>query len=117
MIIYTVVAALFALMGIAAFVDPQGLLRRLDLPATTATARNEVQAVYGGFGLAMAAMLLSPYAWPALHAGVGCTIAAALAGMAAGRAIAALREGITRWPLLFFALEALGAVALFTAAP
>jgi uncharacterized membrane protein len=116
MLIYTIVAALFALMGLAAFIAPQELLRRLDLPATTATARNEVQAVYGGFGIAMAVVLLLPYEFPALRNGIGCTVASALAGMAAGRVIAALREGITRWPLLFFTLEALGAAALFAAA-
>jgi hypothetical protein len=116
MLVYTVVGLLFGLMGLAAFIDPRGLLARLELPATTATARNEVQAVYGGFGLAMAGMLLLPHWRPELHTGIGYVVAAALAGMAAGRIIGLARECANRWAWLFLGIEAAGAAALFAAA-
>lgn len=104
------VALLMALMGIAAFIAPTRLLAPLGLPAETADARNEVQAVYGGFGLAMAGILLAPLWQPTLGPGPALTVGIALGGMAAGRLIAALREGrIGRLPALFLGLEALGA--------
>ncbi|WP_039748614.1 DUF4345 family protein [Solimonas variicoloris] len=114
--VLSAVSLLFALMGAAAFASPRTLLARLELPATTPTARNEVQAVYGGFGLAVAVVLLLPLWRPELRAGVAITVGAALAGMAAGRGIALLRERPNGWALLFLAIEAIAAAALFAAA-
>ena len=116
MFVLTTLALLFALMALAAFADPRRLLQRLEWPAATATARNEVQAVYGGFGLAMALMLLLPHWRPELRSGIAITVAAALAGMAGGRVIALLRERPNGWALLFLAIEAAAAAALFAAA-
>jgi hypothetical protein len=112
-----IVALLFLLMGLAAFAMPRRFLERLDLRAETPTARNEVQAVYGGFGVAMAAVLVAPQWLPQLQAGIAFTVAAALAGMAAGRLLAALRERPGRWPLVFFGIEALGSALLFLSLP
>ncbi|TDP47860.1 DUF4345 family protein [Zavarzinia compransoris] len=107
------VALLLAGMGIAAFARPAALLAPLGLAAGTADARNEIQAVYGGFGLAMAAMLVAPLWLPELGRGPALMVAAALAGMAGGRIVATLREGgIGRLPALFLGLEAAGAALL-----
>jgi hypothetical protein len=104
------VALMMALMGIAAFAAPARLLAPLGLAAETVDARNEVQAAYGGFGLAIAGILLAPMWQPGLGTGPALTVGVALGGMAAGRAVAALREArIGRLPALFLGLEALGA--------
>lgn len=53
------VAALFMLgMGLCALVRPAFVVTFVGLVPSTADARNEVRAVYGGFGVAMAALLV-----------------------------------------------------------
>jgi hypothetical protein len=116
MLVMAAVAVLFLIMALGAFVDPRHFLRWFDLHAETATARNEIQAVYGGFGLAMTAVLLLPYAVPALKTGIAVAVGAALAGMALGRVIGLLRECPNGWALLFLGIEAAGAGALFAVA-
>jgi hypothetical protein len=110
-----VVALLFALMGLAAFARPRTLVAPFGLTADSADARNEVQAVYGGFGLAVAATLAATLWYPHFRDGVVLAVAASLAGMAGGRAVAALRERPGRWPVVFFFVEAAGAAFLLTA--
>ncbi len=111
---HIVVAIGFALMGLAAFARPRTLLSMLGLTAQTPDARNEIQAVYGGFGLAMAGVLIGPHWRPDWRAGVALTVGLALAGMAAGRLIAALRERPGRWPAIFFVIEAVAAGLLLS---
>lgn len=111
-----VVAALMFLMAAGAFVMPRTLLVPLGLPAENADARNEVQGVYGGFGLAAAAALLGPIWLPTLGDVPALVVALFLGGMALGRIVAALRERIGRMPALFLVLEALGAAALIASA-
>ncbi len=109
------VAIAFLLMGLAAFVRPATVVAMMGLPATTPDARNEVQAVYGGFGLAVAITLLATMWFPSVHKGVVLAVAAALGGMALGRVIGALRERPGRWPVIFFFVEVAGAAVLLTA--
>lgn len=111
----TIVSALFLLMGLYAFARPRTFLSVFGLRAETADLRNEIQAVYGGFGVAIAAVLMLPMWMPETRAGVIVTVAAALAGMAAGRVVALLRERPGRWPLLFLGVEAAGAAFLLSA--
>jgi hypothetical protein len=111
-----VVAALMILMGLAAFARPRQFLVPLGLPAETPDARNEVQAVYGGFGVAIGAVLLAPIWLPTLGNGPALVVAVALGGMAFGRLVAALRERIGKVPALFMALEAIGAAVLIVGA-
>jgi hypothetical protein len=86
------VIAFFVGMGLLALVSPESISRIHGTPTLTNAGRNEIRAVYGGFGLAVATMLvLASYA-PALRAGVLLAVAVSLAGMAAGRIIAALVE-------------------------
>ncbi len=103
---HIVVAIGFTLMGLAAFARPRTLVAMLGLTAETPDARNEVQAVYGGFGLAMALALIVPNWQPDWQGGVALTIGQGLASMTAGRLIAALRERPGRWPVIFFIIEA-----------
>ena len=111
----SVMALLFLLMGAAAFFNARGLLAPLGITADSVDARNEIQAVYGGFGVAVAAILLLPAWMPAAKTGVIVTVAGALGGMAAGRIIAALHERPGRWPWIFFFCESAGAALLLTA--
>ena len=83
-----VVALGFASMGVAALVRPSLIPAQFGTSAETSDARTEVRAVYGGFGVAMAVLLVVA----ALRAdgprdGVSLTVGIALGGMAAGRLI------------------------------
>lgn len=110
-----IVAVGFALMGIAAFVRPRTFTVLFGMTAETPDARNEIQAVYGGFGLAVAAVMIATVRYPDLREGVIAAVTASLAGMALGRVVAAVRERPGRWPMVFFVVEAGGAVLLWTA--
>jgi hypothetical protein len=105
-------------MGLYALAQPAGVLERFGVAVQTADGRNEVRAVYGGFGLVVAGMLV----YAAFTAGRGAlwipsVIALALLGMAAGRlismAIDRTRGGGQVW--LFLAVELVLAVMLFLA--
>ena len=110
-----IVAVGFALMGIGGFARPRTFTAWFGMTAETPDARNEIQAVYGGFGLAVAAVMVATVRYPELRDGVVAAVAASLAGMAAGRVVAALRERPGRWPVVFFVVEAGGALLLLTA--
>jgi membrane associated rhomboid family serine protease len=112
-----VAAAGFALMGAGSILAPLAVTRQFDVPTLTPAGRNEVRAVYGGFGLAISAMLVLVLWTPELRPGVCLTIAAALGGMAGGRLLSALidRE-LGRLPFLYLCLETLGAALLVYAA-
>ena len=112
---FYLVAALFLLMGLAAFARPRSFVAPLGLPAESADSRNEVQAVYGGFGLAMAALLMAPLWMPDARTGVIVAVAAALGGMAFDRIVGALREMPGKLPWIFFAIEAAGAALILSA--
>jgi hypothetical protein len=104
------VAVLLAAMGVAALVAPARILATFGVAVTTVDGRNEVRAVYGGYGVAMATMLLLLARDPTLGPGIAACLAAALAGMAFGRLVsAAIDRGAGPWPWLFCALEAIGA--------
>jgi uncharacterized membrane protein len=112
----SVVAFLFLVMAIGAFLNPRTyLVPFVGIAAETADARNEIQAVYGGFGVAIAVVLLLPIWMPVAKTGVIIAVAGALAGMAVGRIIAALRERPGRWPRIFFVVESTGAALLLSA--
>lgn len=77
-------AAAFAGMGLLALTAPSAIPRLMGMRITGDAGRNEVRAVYGGFGLAVAASLLTGEAdhraTARRHAGLS------LLGMASGRA-------------------------------
>src|SRR5690349_1937811 len=101
-----VVAGFFAVMGVVALARPGFVVGLFVAPAPTRDGRNEVRAVYGGFGRAVAAILVVALRERALRQGVLVCVAAALAGMAAGRVVSfAIDRGAGRMPLLFGAVE------------
>lgn len=114
----TIVAAVFfAAMGVNALAAPARLVGPFDISLGSAAARAEVRAVYGGFGLAISAMLMVALSAPNLRSGVLVTVAAALAGMALGRAASALDGRTSFYPNWFyFFVESVTAAALFVVA-
>src|SRR4029453_17937518 len=112
-----VVMVFFVGMGLAPRVSPEFVTRTFGLPALTNAGRNEVRAVYGGFGLAVAAMLVVAMNDPALRAGVLLAVAAPVGAMAAGRLVAALVERPTAFypSWFYFVAETVMAVVLYQA--
>ena len=107
-----VVATLFAAMGLLTLVRPRSIGAIVDIRLDAADARNEVRAVYGGFGLAMAAVLVVAMRVPRLHDGIVACVALALAGMVVGRLVSAVieRPGARSW--VFAGAETAGAALL-----
>lgn len=112
------VAVFFAAMGLVALVDPAGVLEIFDVRVESPEGRNEVRAVYGGFGIAVAAALLLGLRDPGLRPGTLVSLALALVGMAAGR----LCSFVIDWsagaaPVTFVAVELALAGALLAGLP
>jgi hypothetical protein len=116
-IVQSLAAAGFAAMGIGALVKPGLVMAQFGMPPPGAPARSEVRAVYGGFGLAMASLLVAGFFLPPARSGISLTIGVALLGMAAGRVVSAIVDRtIGRTPLLYLALEAvIGSLLLWVA--
>lgn len=116
----TVVVAVFFLgMGVYALAAPAALIRPFGVTLESPTSRSEVRAVYGGFGLAIAAVLgYAAFRGGDLAKGVLITVGIALAGMALGRIVSAILDTPTpfypNW--LYFFIEVIGAGALFLVA-
>ncbi|MGK8524367.1 DUF4345 family protein [Nocardia asteroides] len=114
-----IVGVFFLGMGVYALAAPTALTRPFGIHLAEPSARYEVRAVYGGFGLAMAAVLAVAAAdVGALRSGIMVAVAAALAGMAFGRvAAAALDERTAFYPNWFYCgVETIGAAVLFLTA-
>ena len=111
------VAVFFVAMGAIALVAPERIVAPFGTAGLTADGRNEVRAVYGGFGVAMGVLLVVALGHPALRSGVFVAVATALAGMAGGRLVAAGVERPVRfYPCWFYAVvEALMAALLLAA--
>ncbi|MGK2854993.1 MAG: DUF4345 domain-containing protein, partial [Microbacteriaceae bacterium] len=117
--VIAVVGVFFLGMGIYALAAPAAMLRPFDYALRTAASRAEVRGVYGGFGLAIAAVLVYAGITPGeVRTGILITVGAALAGMAFGRTLSAVFDERTSfYPNWFYCLvEVLGAAALFWAA-
>jgi len=112
-----IIAFAFLGMGLTGLVKPAFIMKLVDGSAETINSRNEIRAVYGGFGVCLAILLfVSPTLLPELTLGIYVAVGVALAGMALGRLISGLieRPGILMW--LYLLVEALAAVILFNAA-
>lgn len=117
--VIVIVGVFFLGMGLYALAAPGAMLRPFGFALGSDVQRAEVRAVYGGFGLAIAAVLGYAAATPGeLRTGVLITVGAALAGMAFGRvASAVLGDRTAFYPNWFyFLVEAVAAGALFWAA-
>ena len=102
------VAAGFAAMGVYALAAPARVLALFGVRVDTPDGRNEVRAVYGGFGLAVAALLgVAAAGGGEARQGILVAIGIALAGMAAGRIVGGLADRPTSvFPVwTFFAIE------------
>jgi len=114
-----VVAALFAVMGAAALASPARILEPFGVSPDTPDMRSEVRAVYGGFGLAVAALLgVAAAGGGDAREGVLVAVGVALGGMAFGRLVSrAVERPSGFYPVwLFFWVEVVGAAALIAAA-
>ncbi|HPE46773.1 MAG TPA: DUF4345 family protein [Hyphomonas sp.] len=108
------IAILFAVMGISSIVAPLLTTAQFGINELGRDGRNEVRAIYGGFGMAMAGVLVVATLMPELRAGVSLTVAVALGGMAAGRVLSAALDGsIGRKPAFYLGLEFSGFALLF----
>lgn len=118
-VVVGVVAMLFAAMGVAGLVRPGVIVGTFGGEAATPDMRNEVRAVYGGFGLATAAALVLALAGPGdLRGGLIVGVALANVGFVVGRLVSfAIERPPAFFPTVLFALiEAILAAALFLAA-
>jgi hypothetical protein len=113
------IGVFFAGMGCYALAAPAAIIRPFGITLGGAAARSEVRAVYGGFGLAIAAVLgYAAVASDDIRTGIVVAVGGALAGMAFGRLVSAVLEGrddrTAFYPNWFYCLvEALAAAALF----
>ena len=111
-----VVAFFFLGMGVLALARPERIVRLFGTTSLTREGRNEVRAVYGGFGVAVALVLIATQGRPELSGGVRLAVALALIGMASGRLVSVtLERGAGRIPWLFFLIELLLAGILLMA--
>jgi hypothetical protein len=113
-----VIAVFFLGMGIYALAAPAAVVRPFGITLGESASRSEVRAVYGGFGLAIAGVLVfAAVADGDVRKGILITVGAALAGMACGRLVAAaLGDRMPFYPNWFYCLvEAVAAGALFAA--
>jgi hypothetical protein len=110
----TIVIALgFLAMGAFALAVPSKVLSVFGVTVASIDGRNEVRAVYGGFGIAIGLLLLAAGGAPSLQPGVIAAVAVALAGMAGGRIVAAFLDGSPGfYPWLFCAIEVAAAAGL-----
>jgi hypothetical protein len=106
------VAVAFLAMGVMALVRPRSIGKCFDVKFDSVDGRNEVRAVYGGFGLAMTLALVLALTNPVLRPGICACVSLALAGMAAGRLFGAAIETPGRWPWIYFGIETTCAAAL-----
>jgi hypothetical protein len=110
------VAVFFAGMGVVALGRPERIVAWFGTRHLTIDGRNEVQAVYGGFGLAVAAVLAAAIASPVWRPGVLLAVSVALFGMAVGRLISRAADGSAGRPTwLFFGVEVALGSALWLA--
>lgn len=117
-IVIVLAAVFFVGMGLFALARPAALIRPFGITLPIPESRAEVRAVYGGFGLAIAAMLVLAATGHPARDGILITVAAALGGMAFGRLV----SGVVDRPKAFYpnwfylVVEILAAVALLWAA-
>lgn len=102
-------------MGLCALVRPAFVVSFVGLDLPSVDARNEVRAVYGGFGVALGLLLIVAADSATLRTGVLLTVAGALLGMAFGRVVSLFIEKPGIWPMLFLLMESVLASLLLMA--
>jgi hypothetical protein len=117
LVLAAAVAVFFLGMGVIALAAPERIWAIFDQTVLSPAARNEIRAVYGGFGVAIALVLTLALREPALRPGVFLGVGMALGGMAAGRVVSACIERPPGfYPSWFYCLlETLMALVLLAA--
>ncbi len=113
------VAAVFLGIGAYALATPAAVLAMFGVEVRSADGRAEVRAVYGGFGLAVATLLIVAAAGAGTaREGILVAVGFAVAGMAAGRVVACAVESPSGfYPVGFwFPAEVVMAALLLAAA-
>lgn len=118
LVVIAIAIVFFFGMGVFALARPAALIRPFGITLPIPESRAEVRAVYGGFGLAIAAVLALAAHDAALREGILITVAAALGGMAFGRLVSgAVDRPKAFYPNWFyFVVEVVAAAALLWAA-
>ncbi|MGH3646457.1 MAG: DUF4345 domain-containing protein [Micromonosporaceae bacterium] len=111
------VALFFLGMGVYGLAAPAALIGPFGITLDSPAARTEVRAVYGGFGVAIAALLGYAILASAVRQGAVVAVALALLGMAFGRLVGRAFDRPERfYPTWFyFWVELLGATLLLLA--
>lgn len=110
-----VIGVFFLAMGTYALVTPGALAAPFHLSVKTPESRSEIRAVYGGFGIAMAAVLgAAALDIGDIRTGAVTTVGLALIGMAGGRLVSRLLDTPVRfYPIWFyFVVELVAGTAL-----
>jgi hypothetical protein len=98
-------AIFFCCMGVGALVKPSSVISFVKLVPETVDARNEVRAVYGGFGIAVSLLLTYAASDITIRSGVLIAVAVSLLGMAFGRIVSSFIERPGTWPIVFIFME------------
>ena len=98
-------AIFFLSMGVSALVRPSSVISFVKLVPETVDARNEVRAVYGGFGVVVSVLLIYSAYNSDIRSGALIAVAASLLGMALGRIISLFIEKPGKWPIVFMFME------------
>lgn len=103
-VIILCVALLFLGMGGYGLLAPAKLVRPFGIAVTGIAGRTEVRAVYGGFGIAIAAVLVvAALDLGNLRVGAATAVAIALLGMAGGRLVSRMIEASSNfYPVWFY---------------
>src|SRR5258708_26627716 len=118
--VIVLISVFFLGWGMCALAAPAALVRPFGIMLGESASRSEVRAVYGGFGLAIAGVLVFAVIKQGdVRTGILIAVGAALAGMAFGRlASAVLGDRTAFYPNWFYCLvEAVAAAALFAICP
>ncbi|MFJ9390719.1 DUF4345 family protein [Nocardioides sp. NPDC101246] len=114
-----VVGFFFLAMGTYALISPGALVAPFRLSAQAPESRSEVRSVYGGFGIATAAVLgAAALDIGEIRTGAVTTVGLALIGMAGGRLVSRLLDTpVGFYPIWFyFWIELVAGTALFLCA-
>lgn len=108
-ILIYVVAVAFLVMGVSGLVWPARLVETVGGRVEGAMGRNEVRAVYGGFGVFIAGALVAAPHYPTYGPGIVLCVAVAVFGMVAGRVVSAIVDrGIAPYMLGVTVVEMIG---------
>ena len=102
--VITVIGLFFLVMGLYGLAAPAALAGPFHLSVQTPESRSEVRAVYGGFGIAMGAVLgAAALDLGDIRTGAVVTVGLALLGMADGRLVSRLLDRSVRfYPIWFY---------------